>query len=262
MGFFDIMKRTKNNVNETKGGYIFLSHSHADIEKVREIRNSLEREGFEPLCFYLKCLSDDSEIEDLIKREIDAREWFVFVNSENSRKSRWVTLEREYITRTNSKKILKVDLDDDKSVEEVIYKISHNLRIFIACSMAERKLAHRIKAKLKEKDYLVMLDLDDIDPGIDYTKELVNAIYEASKEGAVLVLLSASSINSRWFEHEVIKAIEYGGNIIPVLVGDVELSDMMQLFISRYKSFRLSEHPCNWEIDALVDEIGRYVIRK
>ena len=87
MGFFN-KKKIDNNI---QGGYIFLSHSREDIEKVREIRNSLEEEGFEPLCFYLKCLTDDSEIEDLIKREIDAREWFVFANSENSRKSRWVT---------------------------------------------------------------------------------------------------------------------------------------------------------------------------
>ena len=104
MSFFDKLKKAK-------GGYIFLSHSHDDIEKVREIRNSLEKNGFEPLCFYLKCLDDDSEIEDLIKREIDAREWFVFVNSENSRRSKWVTLEREYIERTNKKKSKSNDLD-------------------------------------------------------------------------------------------------------------------------------------------------------
>ena len=54
MGFFN-KKKIDNNI---QGGYIFLSHSREDIEKVREI---------------------------------DAREWFVFANSENSRKSRWVT---------------------------------------------------------------------------------------------------------------------------------------------------------------------------
>ena len=75
MNFFDKFKKSN------KGGYIFLSHSHDDIDKVRKIRNHLEKDGFEPLCFYLKCLEDDSEIEDLIKREIDAREWFVFINS-------------------------------------------------------------------------------------------------------------------------------------------------------------------------------------
>ena len=61
-------------------------------------------DGFEPLCFYLKCLENDNEIADLIKREIDAREWFIFIDSENSRNSKWVTLEREYITKTNTQK--------------------------------------------------------------------------------------------------------------------------------------------------------------
>lgn len=44
MSFFE--KLTKE-----KGAYIFLSHSHNDIKKVREIRNRLEVNGFEPLCF-------------------------------------------------------------------------------------------------------------------------------------------------------------------------------------------------------------------
>ena len=64
------------------GGWIFISHSHLDIELVRKIRNELEAKGFEPLLFYLKCLNDDSEIEDLIKREINEREWFIYVDSE------------------------------------------------------------------------------------------------------------------------------------------------------------------------------------
>ena len=41
MGFFD-------NLEKSKGGYIFISHSHDDIERVRIIRNELEKFGFEP----------------------------------------------------------------------------------------------------------------------------------------------------------------------------------------------------------------------
>ena len=39
------------------GGYVFISHSHKDIEKVRILRNVMEENGFEPLCFFLKCLT-------------------------------------------------------------------------------------------------------------------------------------------------------------------------------------------------------------
>ena len=140
-----------------KGGYLFLSHSHADIEKVRGIRNSLEKAGFEPLCFYLKCLNDDSEIEDLIKREIDSREWFVFLNSENARNSKWVKMEREYIERTDSKKIISVDLDDIDSVQKTILNVTHNLKVYISYTNSDYDLAHKIANKLEEKDYLVCI---------------------------------------------------------------------------------------------------------
>lgn len=32
-----------DSLDKRKGGYIFLSHSHDDIVKAREIRNSLEK---------------------------------------------------------------------------------------------------------------------------------------------------------------------------------------------------------------------------
>jgi hypothetical protein len=48
------------NLSRAKSGaWIFVSHSHRDLEKVREIRNELERRGHNPLLFFLKCLSDD-----------------------------------------------------------------------------------------------------------------------------------------------------------------------------------------------------------
>ncbi len=57
----------------SEGSWIFLSHSHNDFEKVREVRNILEVQGHNPLMFFLKCLNNDDEIDDLITREIEAR---------------------------------------------------------------------------------------------------------------------------------------------------------------------------------------------
>ena len=68
---------------ECNGGFLFISHSHKDMDKVRQLRNNLEDEGYEPLCFYLKALDDsEEELDDLIKREIDAREWFIYATLE------------------------------------------------------------------------------------------------------------------------------------------------------------------------------------
>lgn len=254
MGFFD-------QLDKAKGGFIFLSHSHDDILEVRKIRNALEKDGFEPLCFYLKCLDDDSEIEDLIKREIDAREWFIFVDSENSRKSKWVTLERAYITATNCKKIFTIDLDDAHRIDDTLHKISHNLRIFISYSHKDEAFAKRLKDKLEEKDYMVFSP-DSIPAGSEYDDAATNAIVEASKDGAVIALITPNSIASRWVELEVSYAFQQGGNFIPVLLGDVALSgSFWRHLLATTQCHRLSENPTDNELDELVERISLHIIK-
>lgn len=256
MDFFNKLKKPD------EGGYIFLSHSHDDIDIVREIRNSLEKEGFEPLCFYLKCLNDDSEIEDLIKREIDAREWFVFVNSANSRKSKWVRLEREYITKTDSKKILTIDIDDENSINNVIDKMRHNLRIFMSYLELDSSLARKITRKLKEKDYLVYFDEEGLGAGISYFEHSANAIVEASKEGCVIALITENSIKSPWVKGEILYAVNEGGNIIPVVVGDVKLDEVLHFLLANRKMYLLPENPSCAEINKMIDEIGKSITNR
>ena len=125
----------------SNGGWIFISHSHQDISVVRKIRNQLEELGFEPLMFFLKCLSDDDEIETLIKREIDQREWFIYADSENARHSKWVTTEREYIETLEGKKIFTINLDDDldKQLSE-IKRISRQMKVFISYSHRDMEI--------------------------------------------------------------------------------------------------------------------------
>ena len=239
------------------GGYIFLSHSHADIEKVRTIRNNLESNGFEPLCFYLKCLSDDSEIEDLIKREIDAREWFVFVNSENARKSRWVTLEREYITETNSKKIITVDLDDACAA----HKITHTLRTFLAYSHKDRDIAMRLQRKLGEKDYLVY-DLEKIEAEREWAEAVAAMLSEVVDSGIVIVLITSNFIQSQWAKRELQYVIEKDGYVIPIILGDTLLPLGLQLQLGKYQQYLLPENPADDELDRMIDSIGKDLTEK
>lgn len=83
------------------GAWIFVSHSNRDIEKVREIRNELERRGYNPVLFFLKCMetpeTDDRLLWQLIEREIKAREWFILCDSPNARNSAAVLREMELV---------------------------------------------------------------------------------------------------------------------------------------------------------------------
>ena len=255
MGVFDKLEKAK-------GGYIFLSHSHADIAQVRKIRNHLEKIGFEPLCFYLKCLDDDCEIEDLIKREIDAREWFVFVDSENSRKSKWVALEREYITRTNCKKILSVEADDPRSVRNLMHKIRHNLRIYLLHSGVDYPVARRIQKKLQEKDYLVYTGSENPNAGTSSAMRWHRrSIAKASKEGCVIALLSKRSVQSVYTKYLILYARQKRANIIPVVLGDVQFDDDLKYYLRNRPQYHLSPCPTDDEIDEMIDQIGRSIVR-
>lgn len=91
---------------------IFLSHSRKDIDKVRKIRDILETLNCEPITFFLACMDDqNTELENLIKREIDARNIFVYCKSKHADRSKWVQKELQYINKSGNKRIYEVDLD-------------------------------------------------------------------------------------------------------------------------------------------------------
>jgi hypothetical protein len=191
-------------------GYVFISHSHQDIEKVRQIRNAMEAEGFEPLCFYLKCLTDDDEIEGLIRREIDAREWFVYVDSPNSRASAWVAKERGYISSLGSKQIVTIDLERETDMQAVARKLIRGLRVLILCGPADEPLAKRLQQCFIEKDMQAFLN-----------GEVAEAAPDCS---CVLVLLSDASDRSAALEQNVFEAMKSGPAFISLLVDEPDLS--------------------------------------
>ncbi len=53
------------------GAWIFVSHSHRDLEKVYRSRNELERRGHNPLLLFLKCLeADAARLPELTREEL------------------------------------------------------------------------------------------------------------------------------------------------------------------------------------------------
>ena len=106
--------------------YIFLSHSQNDIKKVRKIRDYLERRSFEPIVFNLKSLTDSDELTNLVKREIEARKWFLYLNSKNARNSARVQGEVWYAGSVQNKHIFSVDLDRAWFIQKI--KLERMLR--------------------------------------------------------------------------------------------------------------------------------------
>lgn len=234
------------------GGWVFISHSHLDIELVRKIRNYLEAKGFEPLMFFLKCLTDDDEIEDLIRREIDIRDWFIYVDSYNSRNSRWVQSERDYIRTLEGKKIFTIDLSKD--ITDQLEKISRQLQVFISYSVEDRDLAGKIADRLVDKDFLVLSDLDfRCDESIDQQGD--NALLKSAHEGFIVLLVTNNSCDSPRLEHEIRVAAGHGGKIVPVYVGDAKLGDKLLDLVGDIQGVHIQSVPTKEELQELVDDI-------
>ncbi len=237
------------------GGWVFISHSHRDIEKVRRIRNQLEKLGFEPLMFYLKCLSDEDEIEELIKREIDEREWFIYADSPNARASKWVQTEREHIETHDGKRVFTVDLNAD--IDEQLRSIEHiarQMRVFLSYSHKDRALADRIREKLLERDMLV-LDEESALAGEEWMTRAAENVEAAAKDGFIVFLVSESSLCSPWVKKEVFHAVKAGGKVVPVFIGKASFGPDILEFLGENQGVSIAEEPTDEELDKIVDLI-------
>lgn len=247
---------------ESKGGFLFISHSHKDMDKVRQLRNKLEDEGYDPLCFYLKCLDDDKdELADLIKREIDAREWFVYAVSPNSITSEPVQKERRWRKRPDSKnkQEWKWDLESDFSVDEVSKILIKGLRVHIIFSVYDKLFVDKLKNKLKERDLQVTTDYD-ITAGKGYIEQIDDMIREASVCGTNIVILSHKSIQSPYILDQVGRACNMDSLLIPVFIDDVKLKGKLKKYLGTKQGI-INENPIKDEndldnfVDMVVDEI-------
>lgn len=138
---------------ENPDTWVFLSHSNKDFERVTPIRNELERRQYRPLLFYLKCLENEQELEDLIKREIDARERFILCKSKNIKDSDWVKKEMDYIEETG-RPYEVIDLDASK--EDVDFRINlFDQRSTIYLFSTEDDVVGELEVLLAEKNFKV-----------------------------------------------------------------------------------------------------------
>jgi hypothetical protein len=233
---------------KNEGSWIFLSHSSKDIEKIRLIRNEFEKWGQNPLAFHLKCLNTDTRenesfLFDLIKKEIEARNWFVYCESESAQNSKYVQLEREYVEKVGKVQIWKLDLS--KPIEEIILKIKTictQLQVFISYSIKDYDdFVLNLIDELKNNDFSIW-DNNIISNDLQF-KKTDNAIASIFKEGFFLGILTENSLEleSFWLELEVAK--QNKAKIIILIFGNV-ISSGDERFRGMYSSRGLYTIPC------------------
>ena len=207
---------------DNKEIWIFLSHSSADFEKVRLIRNYLEEKSFRPLMFYLKCLDSDEETYNLITREIDVRTRFILCDSENARASEWVKREMDYIISKEPKRSYEI-LDMSKPIEELksqLDKYTNQTNIFISYARSDKKMCEYICNRLRKYDLKVLCDYEFLDSGRDFAEENKKEIQHAANNGYFITLFTTDYIKSDYCLYEISYAKSIGANIIPIAIDE------------------------------------------
>ena len=236
-----------------RSSWIFVSHSHRDFEAVRKVRNALEERGHRPLLFFLKCLSDESELESLIRREIEARDFFLLCDSENAGASRFVREEVSYIKSLAGKIYETVDLDSNWEAQiEAIDALSRRATVFLSYSAEDYAAAADVATALAQRDFKV--------EGLDHTLKMGDdpravterAILKALRYGFVLVLLSSSAVSQemsfQWLELRIAQDLSMQfapgrARVIPIVWSDYEAvadSIIGSTGLSSYKLLDLS----------------------
>ena len=252
------MAQNENN----EGGYVFISHSHKDIRNIRMIRNTLEENGLEPICFYLRCLSDDDEVLDLIKREIDAREWFLLVDSENARKSNWVKTEVAYIREKNPKKIVSVSLDDREGIMPVLNRLSRSMRVFLSYSRKDEPIARAIYDGCIKREFKVFFDTVSIQTGNSFQNTATESIGKAARQGCVVPIISESTLRSEHMTTELTCALSSEAYILPVIVDGAELPPALSGYLAKIQCYRLKNPVTPEQTEEIVEMIERLCLRR
>lgn len=250
------------------GCWIFLSHASEDIDMVRRVRNTFEKYGQNPLAFHLRCLDEkypkkEEELWDLIYREIDAREWFVYCKSPRSEKNKNVLRERQYIEKSGKNKIWMLDLTEKwEIIESKIYKICRDLEVFISYSSVDRNIAKNIQKLLIEKDYAVWTEAN-LKSGDYFATQIDNAISRCVKQGFFVIIISdKSNIYSLELERELEYAINRGTDIIPIVIGDICLPNWCDMWLGTHQYIRMTKKPSKSELKKVVKRIDDAMLKK
>jgi len=226
----------KKDFQLSSDGWTFLAHSHRDIIRVREIRNELEKNHRNPLIFFLKCLDDDDAmLPELLRKEIEAREWFILCDSENAQASKWVQEEVRIIKSDPDKVFTTINLDAKELDLSGITRLCNRATVYISHSHEKEDnwFARKIAGFLERRDFSVFLDIVDLSGGDNWERKISDSLHEAARSGFLLVILTQNWLASKGANYDVKAFLEQShqsGNIVPVLMEERPTFPIPQIF--------------------------------
>lgn len=239
--------------------WVFISHSSKDFESVRLVRNALEKKGYRPILLYLKCMDNENEIDALLKREIDARHWFILCDSPNAQASKYVQSEVKYIRsrhRTydiidiNKINISNPDIEDE--VLNLLRPFQQKKSIFLNYSIKDNEFAAILAEKLRSIGFTVFNE--------DSINQLTKSEEIFQKVGCVISLITPDWANSAFAIREVESVYSVSADkIYPVMICTTNLFTLPQ-WMQRYNIQNVSNCESDEEkIEAIIDNLLSFI---
>lgn len=172
-------------------------------------------------------------MDSLIKREIDAREWFVFCDSPAAEQSPYVRDEHAYIIESGKENVWTIDMTADIDVIlNKVRKICTDIEVFVSYVWKDREKAQSLIRALVKKDYSVWTPDDALTNGGDsYRSDISDAITRCAYKGFFVILITPDSVSSSFVAQELAAAYSQGASIIPVVLGNPLIPDNIDYYI-------------------------------
>lgn len=200
--------------------WIFVSHSSADLEAVRQIRNYLEEKKASPLLFHLLALKHADEFWPIIEREIMEREFFLLCESAAAEESEWVARERAAVQRASThraKRIGSIRVDGDDLDFAQLDRFIGTMRVFPSYAHSNSEQVLPFLEALEARGFEVFYDKGDIRPADSWAEQANKAVSAAAAHGFVLIFLTSDTLRSKWMRYEVAQAMSLNARLVPVI---------------------------------------------
>lgn len=204
-------------MSDRQTAWIFVSHASADLAAVREVRNHLESHGAAPLLFHLMALTSPEEFWPIIEREIQARSFFLYCESEAAERSEWVRRERQVVElarKTSPKRIAHVQIQRGRFDRAVLDNFLRQTIVFPIFDPVDAEAAAPFLSKLEQVGFRVL-----------ETARSKDDIRRAMRTGWTVIFLSARAMQGSVLHVAIESAkIDPNARLFAVLLDRAEVS--------------------------------------
>jgi len=193
----------------------------------------MEERGVGPILFYIRALTQPEEFWPLIEREIAARNFFLYCESQAAGSSQWVQREREYvkkIARNKAIRIGKINVDIEDLDFNHLARFLENTQVyiigknFVVASKVFESFGYRIigGVEFSEKGLLHLGD------GSQMSDDMISHFDNAMANGWLLVELSRVVVESEEF-WRAMPRLSHQSRVIFVLPKSVLLRNLPEV---------------------------------